>query len=161
MSDRVKVDVQFMEMVQQNEGIIYKVASFYADYNQPISDLYQEIILNLWKAYPSFRNESKVSTWMYRIALNTCISYYRRNKKPIFYSADIVVDIPNIPDQSEDIRELYVLISRLGKIERALILLYLEEKSHKEIAEITGLSLTNISTKISRIKEKLKRMSNM
>ena len=146
-------------MIRQNEGIIYKVTSFYADKDHPIGDLYQEVVLNLWKSYPSFRGESKYSTWIYRIALNTCVSFYRRSKKDIMY-VDISMDIPEIPDNSEQIKELYNLINKLGKIERALVLLYLDDKSYKEIAEITGLTVTNVATKLSRIKDKLKQMSN-
>ena len=152
-------DSQFMEMIRQNEGVIFKVASFYVDKEHPIGDLYQEIVLNLWKAFPSFRGDSKHSTWIYRIALNTCVSFYRRSKRNISY-VDITMDIPEVVDNNEEIQELYKLINRLGKIERALVLLYLDDKSYKEISEITGLSVTNVATKLSRIKDKLKQMSN-
>ena len=159
MKQRVNVDVQFLEMIRQNEGIIYKVTSFYTDTEHPLGDLYQEVVLNLWKAFPSFRGDSKYSTWIYRIALNTCVSFYRRSKKNISY-VDISMDIPDVVDNNEEIQELYKLINRLGKIERALVLLYLDDKSYKEIAEITGLTVTNVATKISRIKDKLRDMSN-
>lgn len=152
-------DAQFLEMIRRNEGIIYKVTSFYADVEHPIGDLYQEVVLNLWKAFPSFRGESKHSTWIYRIALNTCVSFYRRSKKNISY-VDISMDVPDIVDNNEEIQELYKLINRLGKIERALVLLYLDDKSYREIAEITGLTVTNVATRISRIKDKLRNMSN-
>lgn len=148
-----------MEMIRQNEGVIYKVASFYTDREHPIGDLYQEIVLNLWKSFGSFRGDSKYSTWIYRISLNTCISFYRRSKRNIEY-IDISTDIPDTIDNNEQIKELYNLINRLGKIERALVLLYLDDKPYKEIAEITGLTVTNVATKLSRIKEKLKEMSN-
>ena len=153
------MDRQFMMMIQQNEGVIYKVASFYANEKQPIGDLYQEVVLNLWKAYPSFRGESKYSTWIYRIALNTCVSFYRRSKNDIKY-ADISIDMPDIVDDDEQIKELYSLINKLGKIERALVLLYLDDKPYKEIAEILGLTITNVATRLSRIKDKMKQMSN-
>ena len=152
------MEKEFIEMVQSNEGIIYKVASFYKDNDSPLSDLYQEVVLNLWKGFPSFRGDSKPSTWIYRIALNTCISFLRKQKnKPIH------VEVPNniIEEQgnSEEIKELYRLINQLGKLERALVLLYLDEKSYQEMAEITGLSLSNVATKLNRIKNKLKQMS--
>lgn len=159
MKQEVKEDEQFLDMIRQNEGIIYKVASFYADVDHPISDLYQEVVLNLWKSFASFRGDSKYSTWIYRIALNTCVSFYRRSKRNVTY-VDISMDIPDTVDNREDIQELYKLINRLGKIERALVLLYLDDKSYKEIAEITGLSVTNVATKLSRIKEKLRQMSD-
>jgi RNA polymerase sigma-70 factor (ECF subfamily) len=159
MKQKQDGDAQFLEMIRQNEGIIFKVTSFYADKEHPIGDLYQEVVLNLWKSYPTFRGESKYSTWIYRIALNTCISFYRRNKKNVVY-VDISMDIPEPVDNKEEIQELYRLINRLGKIERALVLLFLDDKSYKEIADITGLTVTNVATKLSRIKEKLKQMSN-
>lgn len=146
-------------MIRKNEGIIYKVTSFYTDKEHPIGDLYQEVVLNLWKAYPSFRGESKYSTWIYRIALNTCVSFYRRSKKGIVY-VDISMDIPELPDNNDQIKELYNLINKLGKIERGLVLLYLDDKPYKEIAEIMGLTVTNVATRLSRIKDKLKQMSN-
>lgn len=148
-----------MDMIHQNEGIIYKVASFYTDKEHPIGDLYQEIVINLWKGFPSFKGESKYSTWIYRIALNTCVSFYRRSHRNLQY-VDFQVDIPEETEHNEQISELYALINRLGKIERALVLLYLDDKSYKEIAEITGLSVTNVATKLNRIKEKLRKMSN-
>ncbi|MBK5720469.1 sigma-70 family RNA polymerase sigma factor [Dysgonomonas sp. Marseille-P4677] len=159
MREVARDDEQFLEMIRQNEGVIYKVTSFYADAEHPIGDLYQEVVLNLWKSFSSFRGESKCSTWIYRIALNTCISFYRRSKKNVTY-VNISMDIPDTVDNSEAIQELYKLINCLGKIERALVLLYLDDKSYKEIAEITGLSVTNVATKLSRIKEKLRHMSN-
>ncbi|WP_353121618.1 RNA polymerase sigma factor [Dysgonomonas capnocytophagoides] len=153
------LEKDFMDMVRHNERIIYKVVSFYADIDQSVSDLYQEVVLNLWKAYPSFRGESKVSTWIYRISLNTCITFFRRSKRSISYT-DLVIDISDIPDEDDNIKELYRLINKLGKIEKALVLLYLDEKPYKEIAEITGLTVTNVATKLNRIKDKLKKMSN-
>ncbi|NDW18481.1 sigma-70 family RNA polymerase sigma factor [Dysgonomonas sp. 216] len=153
-----EVENNFVEMIRKNEGIIYKVTSFYANEEQPINDLYQEVVLNLWKAYPSFRGDSKLSTWIYRIALNTCVTFFRRSKSRPSY-VDLVIDIPESPDNNDDIKELYRLINKLGKIERALVLLYLDDKTYKEIAEITGLTVTNVATKLSRIKDKLKQMS--
>jgi len=154
-----KLEKDFMDMIKLNERIIYKVISFYADTNQYSEDLYQDIILNLWKAFPSFRGDSKVSTWMYRIALNTCLTFSKKNKRSLHY-VDLPIDIAQVNDNSEEIRELYKLISKLGEIERALILLYLDEKPYKEISEITGLTVTNVATKLGRIKEKLKQMSD-
>ena len=156
--ERIEVDKQFMEMIRQNEGVIYKVASFYADREQPLGDLYQEIVLNLWKGFPSFRGDSRYSTWIYRIALNTCVSFYRKSQRRISY-VDVSEDVPETVTNNEQLQELYNLINKLGKIERALVLLYLDDKSYKEIAEITDISVTNVATKLSRIKEKLKRMS--
>jgi RNA polymerase sigma-70 factor (ECF subfamily) len=127
-----------------------------------MEDLYQEAVLNLWRSYPKFRNESSYSTWIYKIALNSCISDIRRRNRthphvPLSLSEEIVFE----PDSmAEDIQELYRLIHQLKTMERAIILLWLEEKPYQEIAEITGLSLSNVATKLKRIKEKLKTMSH-
>ena len=115
-------------------------------------------MINLWKGFPKFRGDSTASTWIYRIALNSCISFFRKKTlKPVH--VELIWNIPD-HDNSEDIAELYNLINRLGELERALVLLYLEEKSYQEISEITGLTVTNVATKLSRIKNKLKEMSN-
>ena len=155
-----ELEKEFVQMIQQHSQIIYKVSSFYVDQTQTLDDLYQETVLNLWKAYPNFRQECVVSTWVYRIALNTCVSFFRRKKnKPVHI--DIQMDIADEQRDKELIQELYVIINRLGKFERALILLYLDDKSYQEMSEITGLSITNVATKLNRIKKKLKEMSNL
>ncbi len=152
------VENEFLKMIHQYERIIYKVSSFYADGSNTLEDLYQDVVLNLWKAFPSFRQESSPSTWIYRIALNTCVSFFRRGKsRPSF--VEITYDVEDDPGNGESIRELYTLINRLGKLEKALVLLYLEDRPYKEIAEIMGMTVTNVSTRLGRIKEKLKQMS--
>ena len=152
------MEKEFLEMIHEHKKIIYKVVSFYANADSPFNDLYQEVVINLWKGFPAFRCDSKASTWIYRIALNSCISFFRKeSKKPVH--VELTWDIPD-HDNNEDIAELYNLIGRLGVLERALVLLYLEEKSYQEISEITGLTVTNVATKLARIKNKLKEMSN-
>lgn len=153
------IEREFMDMIKLNERIIYKIASFYANKDHSVNDLYQEVILNLWKSYPSFKGESKVSTWLYRVALNTCITFFRRSKIDLYYT-DTIIDVPEVTEGNDILKELYIMIDRLGQLEKALVLLYLEEKTYKEIAEIMGLTVTNVATKIGRIKEKLKKMSN-
>ena len=152
------MEKEFLEMIHEHKKIIYKVVSFYANAQSPFNDLYQEVVLNLWKGFPTFRGDSKVSTWMYKIALNSCISFFRKETlKPVY--VELTWEIPDY-DNSDDIAELYNLIGRLGELERALVLLYLEEKSYQEISDITGLTVTNVATKLCRIKNKLKEMSN-
>lgn len=160
--DKSELEKRFIEMVKRNERVIYKVCSFYASDDEPLNDLYQDVVCNLWVAYPKFRGECSTSTWIYRVALNTCISGLRKKKRTIQR-----VDITQIQDafiQPDDvtaeIKELYRLIRQLKSLERAVILLYLEEKSYQEIADITGLSLSNVAVKLMRIKEKLVKMSN-
>ncbi|MDR1370598.1 MAG: sigma-70 family RNA polymerase sigma factor [Dysgonamonadaceae bacterium] len=154
------LEKEFLDMVRQYGRIIYKVSSFYIDEKTSLEDMYQEIVLNLWKSYPSFRGESIHSTWIYRVALNTCVSYYRKEKRrPSFVDITYVAEKDD-SENSDIVRELYALINGLGKMERALVLLYLEDRPQKEIAEIMGMTVTNVSTRLARIKEKLKQMSN-
>ena len=144
---------EFVSVVREYERVIYKVCYLYTTPNATLNDLYQEVVLNLWKAFPKFRRECKISTWIYRIALNTCISFIRKEK-----NIPEIVTLNQEADRTEE-TELYRMINRLGQLEKSIILLYLEEKSYEEIAEITGLTLTNVATKLSRIKDKLKRMN--
>lgn len=155
------IEQEFLTVVREYERVIYKVCYLYTTKNATLGDLYQDVILNLWKAYPKFRHECKVSTWIYRIALNTCISFIRKEKN--------VPEIVTLTQEAnwmteehdplqEMLRELYRMINQLGQLEKSIILLYLEEKSYDEIAEITGLTVTNVATRLSRIKDKLKKM---
>jgi RNA polymerase sigma-70 factor (ECF subfamily) len=158
--EKQKMEAEFLNMLREYNRIIYKVASFYADENSTLDDLYQDVVLNLWTAFPNFRNESQLSTWIYRIALNTCVSFYRKNRRrPV--CIEMTSEIKAYTEENEAAAELYACINRLGKLERALILLYLEDRPYKEIAEIMGITATNVSTKINRIKEKLKQISKM
>jgi RNA polymerase sigma-70 factor (ECF subfamily) len=133
----------------------------YVSQEFPLADLYQEVVYNLWKSYPKFRNECSQSTWLYRIALNTCITGMRKELRrpkhvPILDLAEYLVE----PESMEEyIKEMYRLIYQLKTLERAIVLLYLEEKSYQEIADITGLTLNNVAVKLKRIKEKLIKMS--
>lgn len=152
----------FIEMIHQHERVIYKVCSFYVSDDYPIEDLYQEVVCNLWRAFPKFRRECTVSTWIYRIALNTCISGIRKIvRRPQYVPIAMLQESLLHPDDmSDNIKEMYRLIHQLKNLERAIVLLYLEEKSYQEIADITGLTLSNVATKLKRAKEKLKQMSN-
>lgn len=160
--DKQELENEFIALIETYQRVIYKVCYIYSKDNDNLNDLYQESILNLWKSFPKFRNECKISTWIYRITLNTCVSFFRRfSQSPKF--VPLSTNLEMIAENENEItliHELYHLINRLGNLEKAIILLYLEEKSHQEIADITGLSLTNIATRISRIKDKLKKMSN-
>lgn len=156
-----QADRQFIAMIRQYERVIYKVCYLYGTPQCPLNDLYQEVVLNLWKAYPKFRHECKESTWVYRIALNTCISFIRKEKNaPEIVTLTQATDCMDEADETQAmLRQLYQLINRLGQLEKSIVLLYLEDKSYEEIAEITGLTLTNVATKISRIKDKLRKMN--
>lgn len=155
------VEQEFLSVIREYERVIYKVCYLYASPNAPLGDLYQDVVLNIWRAFPKFRKECKISTWIYRIALNTCISFIRKEKNvpeitTLTYEADWMIE-ENDP-LHEMLKELYRMINQLGQLDKSIILLYLEEKSYEEIAEITGLTVTNVATKLSRIKDKLKKM---
>lgn len=155
------VEQEFVTLIQEYERVIYKVCYLYTTPHVTLNDLYQEVVINLWKAFPKFRNECKISTWIYRIALNTCISFIRKEK-----NIPEIVTLSQIADRIEEadetqvmLKRLYSMINRLGQLEKSIVLLYLEDKSYEEIAEITGLTLTNVATKLSRIKDKLRKMN--
>jgi RNA polymerase sigma-70 factor (ECF subfamily) len=156
------IEKAFIELIKENERLIYKVCSVYVSGEFPLPDLYQEVVFNLWKSFSKFRNECSVSTWMYRVALNTCITGMRKElRRPQHVSIlNLKEHLIEPESMDENIRELYKLIRRLKTLERAIVLLYLEEKTYQEIADITGLTLSNVAIKLKRIKEKLKKMSD-
>ncbi len=150
---------EFIALARSNEKLIYKVCSFYVSPTAPVEDLYQEVIANLWHSWPRFRGESALSTWIYRVALNTCITYMRKGKKKRAHETQV----DNVPEPAADhdggednVATLYKLINTLNDMDKAVILLYLEDKSYQEIAEITGLSPGNVGVRLNRIKNKLK-----
>ncbi len=154
----------FLDLVNPHRGIVYKICNLYCDDAEARKDLFQEVMLQLWKAFPTFRHESKLSTWMYRIALNTAISNFRRERRKPQVSSldDLAFDVPDLGDTetSEDLARLMSAIARLNDLEKAIILLYLDEKSYLEIAAITGISRSNVAVRIHRIKTKLETSLN-
>ena len=155
---------QFLSVIERNKGIIYRIANSFKKDEDDKKDLMQEIILQLWRSFASFDEKSKFSTWMYRVALNVAIASYRQEKikkeliGPMPDSIIAFADDNDKGDKEYELSLLHKFISELKELDRALMLLYLEEKSGKEMAEILGLSETNIRTKINRIKEQLKQM---
>jgi len=153
---------RFTELLKENKGIIYKICNSYCTDKKDRDDLAQEIIYNLWKSFGNYNHDLKFSTWMYRVALNVAISFYRQEKK--FKSHDSISEelivFEENPDEKKEVENnlnlLQGFINELKEIDKAIILLYLDDKSHREIAEITGFTETNVATKINRIKEKLR-----
>ncbi len=149
----------FIEVIKGNEGRIYKVTKVYANTREDAQDLYQEIVYQLWKSFDSFRNDAKISTWMYRIALNTSIAYLNKEKRkgnhlPI---DDTLINKTVTHDtlKDEQVEALYAVIKKLDIVEKGIILLYLEGNTYDEIAAITGFSVTNVGTRLGRIKQKI------
>lgn len=158
-----ELENKFLSLVTVHNQTIYKLCFMYATDNEDLNDLYQEVVMNLWLSFPRFRGESKESTWIYRITTNTCISFIRRSyHRPKNVSLTLAMESVFADENSnkENLKELYQLINGLGKLERALILLWLDERSYDEIAYILQISKTNVATRIARIKEKLKTMFN-
>lgn len=149
----------FASLIREHSRIINKVCYFYATDKLPFEDLRQEIYVNIWLGLPQFRNESKISTWIYRVAVNSALMILRLSKKQIetvtldFGLLDISTEIDDV--QRENLQTLQSLISRLEDIEKAIILLWLDEYSYDEIADTLGLKRNNVATRIHRIKEKL------
>ncbi len=153
---------EFLSVIREYERVIYKVCYLYTTKNAPFGDLYQEVVLNIWRAYPRFRQECKISTWIYRIALNTCISFIRKERNiPEFVALTQEAEhmFEENDPQAEMLKQLYLMINKLGQLDKSIVLLYLEDKSYEDISEITGLTVTNVATKLSRIKEKLRKMN--
>ena len=151
---------EFIQDIKENEGIIYKVTRIYSNNTEDQNDLYQEIVYQLWKSYNSFKGNSKISTWMYRIALNTAISSLKKEKRRGSQVSidNLLLSQMNEVDtvMEERITLLYAHIKELSIVERGIILLHLEGKNYDEIATITGFTNTNIGTRLARIKQKLK-----
>lgn len=154
-----KNKIFFEELVEKNSGIFYKVARTYCYNENDREDLIQEILIQVWRSLKNYNKELKLSTWLYRISLNVAISFLRKNKSKL---SVVDIDSSEIIDNSdnkiidENVLLLYKFINELNDIDKAIMLLYLEDQPHIEISEILGISKTNVGTKISRIKEKLK-----
>lgn len=149
---------EFLGIVEENKKLIYKVSHMYCDSTIDKKDLFQEIVVNIWKAYPNFRGNSRVSTWIYRISINTAIFWIRdyiKNKNYIEYT-DVIPHMIEDSSFDEIYDKLYYAISNLSKLDKAIILMQLDGFSYDEISETIGLTKTNVATKINRIKLKLK-----
>lgn len=152
----------FLIDIQNNQNIIYKVCNLYRDSREDQEDLFQEIVYQLWKSYSGFKGKSKLSTWMYRIALNTAIAAYRKPKIDITYSEELPdhVHYEAELNSSENEERLFRALRTLTDAEKAVISLYLEDFSYQEIAAITGLTESNVGARLNRIKTKLKERVN-
>jgi RNA polymerase sigma-70 factor, ECF subfamily len=162
MTDNRQKD-QFLDILEKNIGIIIKIARAYSQTLSDKEDLIKDITLELWKSFGRFRGDSKISTWIYRIALNTSMNYKRKREKDRLLFLDDLKQIENLswlseqPDSSHT-EILYQCIDELNQLNKAIILLYLDGNSHDEISDITGISRTNVGTRIGRIKEQIKNL---
>ena len=156
------MEKEFIELINNNRALIFKVCNLYCHDHESRRDLFQEVVLQLWKSYPNFRKDAAGGTWIYRVALNTAISNFRKeSKKPEKTSITLSeFDIPDMSarDERENSSALHGAIGRLTQLEKAIILLYLEEKSYDEISEIIGISNSNVGVRLNRIKNKLSKL---
>ena len=156
---------KFVTELEGNQNIVHKVCSLYTNDRDSHNDLFQEITIQLWKAYPKFRGDAKFSTWMYRVALNTAITLYRKSKKRVNtqdYESVIFKIKAEEYDETEEqqLKLMYKAIKQLGDIDKALVFLYLEDKDYSEISETLGISEVNARVKMNRIKNKLRNILN-
>ncbi len=145
----------FLKIISDHQKIIHKVCRMYRNTDEDRKDLFQEIVFQLWRSYPGFKGESKVSSWIYRIALNTAISVFRKPGPLINYTESLPDYSENEVSQDQE-EAMFAALKKLSESERALIALFLEDYSYQEIAAITGITENYVGVKISRIKEKLK-----
>jgi len=149
----------FITLINQHKAIIHKISKMYMNGAEEQRDLFQEIVLQLWKAYPTFKGKAKFTTWMYRVCLNTALIYFKKDhrkvdKTPLDENIDII-DANESAEKEEKLAYLYTAVQELNVIEKALIFLFLENQSHREIAENLGISEVNARVKLNRTKEKL------
>lgn len=160
-----ELEHSFVIQLEENQNIVHKICRLYTHDSDAHNDLFQEITIQLWKAYPKFRGEAKFSTWMYRVALNTAITLFRKSKRKIetedFEGVSFKISAEEYdPLIEEQMKLMYNAVKTLNDIDKALVFLYLENKNYAEIAETLGISEVNSRVKMNRIKEKLRSILN-
>ena len=156
------LETKFAQTVAEHKSTIYTVCYMFSKDEDEVNDLFQETLVNLWKGFEGFEQRSDIKTWIYRIALNTCISLERKKKRTP--TVRLSMDINLFEDRDEDTRQVDMLHKRISKLQpfdRAIVLLWLEELSYEEIGQIVGITAKNVSVRLYRIKEQLKNMSKI
>ncbi|MBR6732519.1 MAG: sigma-70 family RNA polymerase sigma factor [Bacteroidales bacterium] len=156
------LELDFARIIREHKGTIYTVCYMFSKDEEEVADLFQDILVNLWKGFAKFRGDSSIRTWIYRVSLNTCISADRKKKRR-GETVPLDMKINLFDDSAEDMKQVRMLqdrISRLGPFDRAIVLLWLENLSYEEIASIVGITVKNVSVRLFRIKEQLKKMSD-
>lgn len=155
---------EFVNLIHANQGLIYKITTIYAKEKAEQEDLYQEIVYQTWKSFDHFKKASKPSTWLYRVGMNTAITHINKSKNQLntlpFDQVTIQFTESDDSEKEEKIQLLYAQIRKLNLLDRGIIFLFLEDKSYEEIAEISGISVSNVGTRMSRIRQKLKSEMN-
>ena len=163
ISEQMKdLELEFTKMVREYRSTIYSVCYFFSDNPTEVDDLFQEVLVNLWKGFPNFRNESSLKTWIWRISLNTCCSIQKRERRNV-PTVPLLIDKDLFSESEQAGRQVKMLYDRINKLEvfdRAIILLWLESMSYDEIGAIVGISTSAVTSRLFRIKEQLKSMNN-
>ena len=155
------LEKQFAQTVAEHKSTIYTVCYMFSQDADEVNDLFQEVLVNLWKGFENFEHRSDIKTWIYRVALNTCISIDRKKRRAA--TARLTMDINLFEDRDEDTKQVDMLHKRISKLQpfdRAIVLLWLENLSYEEIGQIVGITTKNVSVRLFRIREQLKQMSN-
>ena len=155
------LETAFAQMVREHKSTIYTVCFMFSKDSDEVNDLFQEVLINLWKGFESFEGKSKIDTWIWRVSFNTCITQERKKKRSSSIPLSMEIDLFN--DKDEDTRQIQMLYDRIHQLkpfDRAIVLLWLENMSYEEIAAIVGITVKNVSVRLYRIKEELKNMSN-
>lgn len=152
---------QFLQLIEEHKGILFKICKIYQDDADDRNDLLQEMTLQLWLAFDSFRGESKFSSWMYRVALNTAIAFFKKQKRrpddqPLHHDFDRADELSHAGEKEEKLAVFYKAVQQLGKVEKALIYLYMEDQPYADIASHLGISEVNVRVRLNRVKNKLK-----
>lgn len=149
----------FMEILDQHQAILHKLCRLYRDTDADREDLFQEMVYHLWKAYPGFQGQAKISTWIYRIALNTALASFRKKRPALFFPAELPQrEAHQEEEPKKQLGRLLQAIKKLKEIDRAIVSLYLDDLSYEQIAQIVGISATNVGARLHRIKHKLKNL---
>ena len=163
ISEQMKdLELEFTKMVREYRSTIYSVCYFFSDNPTEVDDLFQEVLVNLWKGFPDFRNDSSLKTWIWRISLNTCCSIQKRERRNV-PTVPLLIDKDLFSESEQAGRQVKMLYDRINKLEvfdRAIILLWLESMSYDEIGAIVGISTSAVTSRLFRIKEQLKSMNN-
>lgn len=160
-----QLESEFVKQLEENQNIVHKICRLYTNDQDAHNDLFQEVTIQLWKAYPKFRGDAKFSTWMYRVALNTAITLYRKSTRRVkttdYDSVQFkIADSSEDDETTEQLTLLYGAVKQLNDIEKALVFLYLEDKNYREISETLGISEVNARVKMNRVKTKLTNIIN-
>ena len=158
----MKQEEYFTQLVREHKSTIYTVCYMFSHDDEEVNDLFQETLINMWKGIDSFREESKISTWIYRVALNTCLLQERKKKKEV-KKVPLTMDENFFQDKdanSTQVRQLHQRIGKLGLIDRAIVMMWLEGMSYDEIGAVMGITAKNVGVKLFRIKEQLKKVKS-